>query len=184
MKKVLRYNLITLSTIIASVLLFAAISPNLIEVRSVRSIAVEPSQAYDLVRNQRNFQKWSPWTVTDPDQRATFSGMDGAVGSTFEWNGVKEPGRGTQTVTRLEPGQLIEMRCDITEPYAAQPSFVYHFEPTSAGVQVVQDFTLEVAFPMNGIMRLMGLPDDMARTNMLGLERLKTLLESSTQQPA
>lgn len=184
MKIVLLFGLITIGVIIAFVLLFAAFSPRVIEVRSVRSIAVEPMTAYDTVRNQRHFQKWSPWTVTDPEQRATFTGTDGEVGSSFEWTGVKEPGRGIQTVQRLEPGRLIEMRCDIFEPYAAQPTFVYHFEPSAEGVEVVQDFTLEVAFPMNGIMRLMGLPKEMASTNMLGLERLQALLENRTQNPA
>lgn len=38
----------------------------------------------------KNWPNWSPWHKMDPDQKITYAGTDGEVGSSYSWVGEKQ----------------------------------------------------------------------------------------------
>lgn len=181
MKRMMIIIGISLSAIVLGVLVLAFIAPNHISIRSKAEIKAPKGQVYDQLRHLSQFPNWSPFRVADPNQKFEVTGTDGAVGSAFHWEGVVETSKGHQTITALDSNHRIFMECQITAPYASQPTFEYTLKSNAGGVEVAQQFELELAFPTNIIAMMIGLENKMAETNQFGLDRFKAYAENNLQ---
>jgi len=158
-----------------------AAQKKLLQVVTTQHIEVSKTEAFDFLRNFERFPEWSPYIVTDPEQKNHTTGEIGAVGSVFHWEGVGEKSQGTQTLTAAKSNEYLKMECDITKPFKGQPTFEYQIKETENGVAIVQNFELKCSGFSLFMMKLFGVKKDIAKVNELGLSRLKTLLEKETQ---
>lgn len=148
-----------------------------LQIVTTQRIEVAKDAAFNLLRDFERFPEWSPFVVTDPEQKNHVTGKVGQVGSVFHWEGVAEKSQGTQTLAALEGSEYLRMECDITEPFKDQPTFEYQINEVEGGVEVVQTFELKCTGFSYFMLKLFGVKKEMAATNALGLSRLKTLLE-------
>ena len=158
-----------------------AAQKKLIQVVTTQTIEISKTEAFDLLRNFERFPEWSPFIVTDPEQKYHTTGEIGQVGSAFHWEGVAEKSQGTQTLVAVEGTDYLKMECNITKPFKSQPTFEYHITETENGVEVVQKFELKCSGFSYFMMNLFGVKKEIAKTNELGLVRLKSLLEKEVQ---
>ncbi|MEM1215238.1 MAG: SRPBCC family protein [Bacteroidota bacterium] len=156
----------------------------LIQVVTTQQIEVSKEEAFELLRNFERFPEWSPFIVSDPEQKHHVTGEVGQIGSAFHWEGVAEKSEGKQTLTALTDNEYLRMECDITKPFKDQPTFEYQITATATGIEVTQTFELKCSGFSRFMMRLFGVEKQIAATNELGLSRLKTLLEDETQLAA
>lgn len=151
-----------------------------LKVVSKKNIEAAQVEAYDLLRNFERFPEWSPFIVEDPEQKNYVTGEAGEVGSAFHWEGVAEKSKGLQTLAVADGSQYLRMECDIVKPFKGQPTFEYQITETENGVEIVQTFELKCSGFNRFMMKLFGVKKHIAKTNELGLTRLKTLLENET----
>ena len=165
---------------ILTLLLFSghsAFAEKSISIRSTIAVKTTRSQAFDLVRSLKRYPEWSPFLVTDPHQKNFVTGEDGRLGSAFHWEGVDEKSKGTQILERAEENVYVKFVCDMEKPFAGHPVFEYRLKDTDAGVEIQQDFNLQLSTFNYFLTKVFRVKSKMAATNRLGLERLQAILE-------
>lgn len=153
-------------------------------IKITSKVIIDASQAetFNLLRSLERFSEWSPFVVTDPEQKNHVTGVNGELGSTFHWEGVAEKSEGFQTLVAMEAEDYLRMECQIAKPYKSQPVFEYQLTPKAAGVEVVQTFTLQSSGFSRFMMGLFGVKKKMSAMNQLGMDRLKALLEKKNAE--
>lgn len=148
-----------------------------IEIISNTSIAAPKERVFGLVRNLKDFPKWSPFLVQDPTQQYQIKGTDGAVGAQYHWVGNKGDDVGYQELTQITEHSFIAKRCYIQKPFEAQPSFEYRFTETASGTDVTETFKLQSGITDAFFLWLFGVKNDLIKTNTQGLALLKKAAE-------
>lgn len=170
---------IALGVIVVTGLILSLVAPKRITIRSTNFIQASKQQVFDQLRYMKNFPTWSPYKVEDPEQKYSISGVDGQVGATFHWEGVKEKSKGLQKIVKLIGNEQVNIECTITEPFQANPKFNYSLHEKNGGVEVIQDFEVEMPVPANIFGFIFNLKKKMAETNQQGLVLLKKVTEST-----
>lgn len=98
-------------------------------------IAAEPSTIYPMVSNLRNTHEWGPWKDMDLDQKNTWEGEDGTVGSIQRWEG-DTVGKGYQEITGLVPDSRVTSKLVFTEPWESASDVAIDLEPQEGGTKV------------------------------------------------
>ncbi len=148
-----------------------------IKITSKVTIAASQAETFNLLRSLEQFPEWSPFVVTDPEQKNHVTGVNGELGSTFHWEGVAEKSEGFQRLAAMKDNAYLRMECQIAKPYKSQPVFEYQLSEQAEGVEVIQTFTLESSGFSRFMMGLFGVKKKMSAMNQLGMDRLKALLE-------
>lgn len=172
---------IVLGALLITGVILSLVAPKRISITSKQFIKASKEEVYDQIRFLNNYPKWSPFIVQDPEQRHSVSGVDGEVGATFSWEGVKEKSKGFQRIVSLKSNEQVDISCTITEPFQAQPSFSYMVKEKENGVEVALVFDVELPVPANIFGMLFGLKHEMAKTNQNGLDLLKKVSEETIQ---
>lgn len=166
--------------------LAAFLAFGLYKAQGLRSIQIEKSvtinapmaEVFDMVKYLGNFPKWSPFLAQDPKQQYEVKGTDGTVGAQYHWNGNGGKDIGFQEIVRIDEGKFVGMRCDISKPFVAKPTFDYHFSQQANAVVVKQDFRLESGLVDAFFMWLFGAKAEMEKTNQQGMDLMKKALEA------
>ena len=135
------------------------------------------SEVYNLLKNLERYPEWSPFLVTDPNQKNSVTGNNGEVGSTFHWEGVDEKSKGFQTLSSLKRNDYIKFDCTMEIPFKGHPVFEYDIIEKDGAIVVAQHFNLHLSRFSYFMTKLFGVKKKMVETNKLGLERLKELIE-------
>ena len=152
---------------------------NTITITETVYIAEPQAQVFELLRSFEKFPEWSPFIVTDPQQKNHVTGTDGQIGSAFHWEGVAEKSKGRQILTKIEEDTYLKMACEMVEPHEASASFTYRIEARDNGALVTQVFEVPCSGFEKFMMSLFGVKKEMTETNQLGLQRLKALAETN-----
>lgn len=175
-------------TIIALVVLCVALAaaialwltPTKLVVESTTQIKAPRSLVYNKVARLSQFHTWSPWLQEDPQQKHFITGTDGAVGSAYHWQGVKEESVGQQILKATVQDQLAQFDCKIVAPFSSEPVFTYAFKDleNSDLTEVTVRFELETGVPFNVISKLIGLKGHIETSNAAALKNLRGVCES------
>ncbi|PWK23878.1 hypothetical protein LV89_03085 [Arcicella aurantiaca] len=179
MKKGIKLLGVFLGIIVIAVVILNIISSDEKEIIIVSEQKIDaPSNVvYNKVRNFKNYPSWSPFRLTDPQQKFDITAVDGQVGSKFHWVGVQETSEGYQEIVGLEENKAVNIKCNITVPYEAKPEFNYSFLEKGNNTYVRQEFKVKMDFPANIIAHLTDLRTEMRLTNEKGLSLLKKVCE-------
>ncbi len=148
-----------------------------VSISTYELINASSEEVFEVLRELERFTEWSPFLVEDPNQKNYVSGENGEIGSTFHWEGVEENSKGQQTLAALKEGEYVRMECDLEKPFKGQPIFEYYIQEDENGVELRQEFNLNVSGFSYFMIRLLGVKKKMAETNQVGLARLKSLVE-------
>lgn len=155
-------------------------SSSLKSIQIVSTVTVKGSkqEVFDMVKYLKNFPKWSPFLAEDPSQKYEVKGTDGTVGAQYHWIGNKGKDVGFQEIVKIDELTFIGMKCDISKPFVAKPTFEYYFNETPNGIQVKQDFKVESSSVDAFFMWLFGAKAGMVKMNQQGLDLLKKSVEA------
>ena len=115
---------------------FVFTRPDTYEVSRSALVAAPAAVAYAQVADFHKWEAWSPWGKLDPAMKTTFEGTPGEVGSSYAWTGNKDVGSGKMTLTEVKPGELVRIKLEFIEPFAAVSDTRFRFQPEGAGTQV------------------------------------------------
>src|SRR5262245_53921623 len=121
--------LLSLVAVVVIFLVFVALRPA--DFRVERSVAIAaPAQAlYEQVNDHHNFNKWNPFLKLDPNVKNNYSGPNAGVGAVCSWDGNKDIGAGSATITESKPGELVRMRMDWVRPMTGVATVDFTFKP-------------------------------------------------------
>lgn len=97
--------LIILVSIIALLLLAAAIVKKEMSISSEITINRSQADVFNYIKHIKNQEHYSKWVMADPNSKITYTGTDGTVGFKAAWNSqMKNVGVGEQEITKITEG--------------------------------------------------------------------------------
>lgn len=175
--KVLLYVLLAFVVIGA---ILGMIGPKTYKVERSVVIAATPNRVWPHMSSLRKANEWSPFLKMDKAAVVTYSGKDGEVGSSSSWSGNHKVGKGSQTITSIEPMKSSEVQLKFFMPWGEMVSSgSLHLDPDPAGTKV----TWVMEGKNNYVGRMMGsvmsMDKNVGPSFESGLADLKKMVESS-----
>ena len=121
--------LIGLVAIVAIFLAVVASRPADFHVERSATIAATPAALFEQVNDHHKFAVWNPFLKLDPNVKNTYTGPESGVGAVCSWDGNKDIGAGSATITESKPGELVRMRMDWKRPMEGVATVDFTFKP-------------------------------------------------------
>src|ERR1043166_5901563 len=114
------------------VILLAVIATRPAEFRVVRSatLAASPAALFEQVNDHHKFTVWNPFMKLDPNVKNTYSGPEAGVGAVCSWDGNRDIGAGSCTITESKPNELVRYRMEWKRPMEGTATVDFTFKPT------------------------------------------------------
>lgn len=93
------------------------------------TLSAPPDALFEQVNDHRKFADWNPFMKLDPNVKNSYSGPDSGVGSVCSWDGNKDIGEGSATITESRPNELVRMRMDWKRPMEGVATVDFTFKP-------------------------------------------------------
>jgi hypothetical protein len=176
-----------LYVILALVLIYlglCAVGPREVKVERSTTIAAPA----ELIKKQLGdftyfHDAWSPWSEKDTAMKVTYSGEAGMPGHSYTWEGNKEVGKGSMTLTGMNGDSVNQsLVFDGMEP--ARSYFIV--TPENGMNKVTWGMNFHVGFFARGFMLFMNMDKMVGADYEKGLAKLKPALEemAKNQPPA
>lgn len=154
----------------------ALFGPN--EVKTERTIIVNAPASFvrEKLSDYRYFhEKWSPWTLKDPNMKVSYSGIAGQPGHSYEWDG-EEVGKGTLDMLRFNGDSLVQQ---INFEYQDPALYYYIVSGQNGGSSNVKwGMHFDVDFIWRTPTMLFNLQRKIEEDFEAGLKRLKEQIET------
>ena len=163
------------------VLLFVVIASRPSDFRVSRSatMAAPQSAVFAQVNDFHNWEAWSPWAKLDPDAKTSFEGPSSGTGAVFRWDGDKNVGQGSMTITDSRPHDLIRIKLDFLRPFVGTNDVTFNFKPEGDRTAV----TWNMAGKNNFLAKAISLVFDCEKMSggmfEQGLASMKSVVESA-----
>lgn len=171
---------ITLGIIVVAVIAIvgaAFLLPHTAEVERSVVIQADIDEVFSHVNSLQKFNKWSPWTASDPNMVIEYSGPSQGVGASMSWQSdVREVGSGTQTIIESIKNRRVESEVVFGDGGGGHSRV--ELVPVDDDVQVTWSFIMD--FQGSPVTRYFGLALDrmLAPYFEQGLAELKRTVES------
>lgn len=139
----------------------------------------QPKQTvFDYVKQLKNQKHYNKWTMTDPNVKLNYTGVDGTVGFISAWESDnKNVGQGEQEISKIVEGERIETLLRFIKPFTDTASAVFVFEDTNnAGTTITWSLLGTRKYPLNLILK--GLDKMLLKDMQTSLNNLKKILEN------
>lgn len=109
-----------LLSLIAVILMVAAILPKSFTVSAETIIEKPKEEVFNFVKHIRNQEKYSVWVMADPNIKIEYKGTDGTVGFISSWTSEnKNVGVGAQQITAIKEGERYDVELRFEKPFKA-----------------------------------------------------------------
>ena len=101
-----------------------------------RSISVNAplQKVKDSLRDFKQWPKWSPWIIMEPDATLTYSDRQGQVGATYGWSGILV-GAGSMELMEVNEKHL-KMQINFLKPFRSTANIGFALEEEGASTKV------------------------------------------------
>lgn len=114
---------------VVALAVFVATRPDTFRVERSIVIAAPADAVFPHVNALRRWEAWSPWQKLDPNATAAFEGPEAGEGAVMRWEGNRDVGKGSMTITESRPDAFIRFRLDFLEPFEASHFSDFTFQP-------------------------------------------------------
>lgn len=130
------------------------------------------------LKNQDNFSKWS---MMDPNMIKTYQGIDGTVGFISAWESKnQEVGTGEQEIIAIDEGKRIDFELRFIKPFqATEPAYMTTETVSKAQTKVKWGFSGHMDYPMNLMFLFVDFEMVIGDDLQVGLNNLKKILETT-----
>ena len=125
----IKKTLAVVAALVGIFLIVVLTRPGTFRVERSAPIAAPAAVLFEQVDDHHKFAKWNPFLKLDPNVKNTYSGPESGVGAACSWDGNKDIGAGTATITESKPGQLVRQRMDWARPMEATATVEFTFKP-------------------------------------------------------
>jgi uncharacterized protein YndB with AHSA1/START domain len=171
--------LIVIVVAIAAVLALAMMKPDVFRMQREGSLQAPPDKVFALINDFKNWAAWSPWDKKDPAMKRSYGANTVGVGGHYAWEGNKDVGIGSMTITESMPPSTIVLDLVFVKPFPAQHIVTFTLTPEGGGTRV----TWAMHGPSNFMSKLMQVFMDLdkmvGKDFEAGLASLKAAAEQS-----
>lgn len=96
-------------------------------------IKASPQEIYPYISNLKLGSQWSPFEKKDLTMKKTYAGVDGAPGSSMDFEGNSDVGAGRIEIVSLDPNKSAELKLKMTKPFVAENKIIYKIIPLENG---------------------------------------------------
>lgn len=140
------------------------------------TVEADPEAVRTLLRDFRQWPRWSPWEDLDPAMRRTYDGPDAGVGSRYAWQGNRRAGRGTMEVTGDAPHE-VDVALSFEKPFPSRSRVEFVLTPHGGSTGVEWRMLGELS-PLMRVFSLVKSMDALVGPDMeKGLVRLRAAAE-------
>lgn len=168
---------------VAGLLLVASTQPDVIAVQRSAVIAAPPDKLYALIDDMNAFNRWNPYNRKDPQMKGRYEGPAAGPGAAFHFEGNKDVGQGSLTITGHEAGRSVAMELHMIKPFEGRNAIRFTLAPQGQGAQAGTQVTWAMTAPANFISKIMSVFINMDRMIgkdfEAGLANLKALAEQA-----
>ena len=101
-----------------------------------RSIVIEKpiKEVRDSLKNFKEWPRWSPWLIMEPDATVTYSDRQGQVGATYGWSGVLVGAGGMELMDVHD--DVLKMQIHFVKPFKSQADVGFNLENQGESTKV------------------------------------------------
>jgi uncharacterized protein YndB with AHSA1/START domain len=127
-RSLLKKFLIGLVVVILLFVAVVALQPADFKVERSATIAAPPATVFAQVNDFHKWEVWSPWAKRDPAMKQTYEGAPAGTGAVYTWSGNSDVGSGKMTIIESRPAELVRIKLEFTEPFAATNTTDFTFK--------------------------------------------------------
>jgi carbon monoxide dehydrogenase subunit G len=114
---VIKLIVLAVIVLIAGVLIFAGMKPDVFRVQRSASIKAPPEKIFPFVNDFQRWSAWSPYEKRDPAMKRTFGATTAGKGAVYEWDGNKDVGKGRMEITETTAPSKVLIKLDFISPF-------------------------------------------------------------------
>jgi hypothetical protein len=178
--KTVKRILLGVAALIVLVLVVAMFAPSEYVVERSTEINRPKHEVFDYVKHLRNQDKYSVWSMADPNVKTSTRGEDGTVGFVASWESQqKNVGQGEQEITAIEEGQRVETQLRFKKPWEGEAKAEFMTEEADKDKTKVRwSFNSRMPYPMNIMLLFMSVDNMLGKDLQQGLDNMKKNLEN------
>ncbi|MES2788332.1 MAG: SRPBCC family protein [Planctomycetota bacterium] len=126
---------------ILAILGYAATKPDAFKVQRSITINAPAEQIFPLINDLHSWEGWSPFEKLDPAAKRTFSGPSIGPGSSYEWAGNSQIGKGKMEITESASPSKVLINLSFKEPFEGQAVAEFSLKSQGEGTTVTWAMT-------------------------------------------
>lgn len=178
--KILKKIVFVLLSIVVLLLIIALFVKKDYAVKREITINKPNQEVFDYIKYLRNQNNFSKWAMMDPLMKKTYQGTDGTVGFISSWDSKADSvGKGEQEIVKIEQGKRIDFEIRFIKPFESKDKAYMITDSLSSNMtKVIWGFDGHMNYPMNLMLLFMDFDKMLGQDLEVGLQRLKTKLET------
>ena len=111
-----------------------------------RSILVKApmKQVQDSLCDYRQWPKWSPWLIIEPEAQLNFNHKQGTIGAAYDWKG-ELTGEGSMTLANISKNKL-EMDLNFITPFKSTAKVSFNLQEAVDGTKITWNMDSKLPF--------------------------------------
>jgi uncharacterized protein YndB with AHSA1/START domain len=175
----LKIVLLVVVIAIVGVLALATVQPDEFRVERSARIKASPEKVYGLIEDLHRWSQWSPWERKDPAMQRSFSGPERGTGAKYAWNGNKDVGQGSMTITEATPSSRVAIALDFLKPFEGHNKVEFTLQPDGDSTHVKWKMSGPMPFISKVICLFVNIDRMIGKDFEAGLSNLKAAAESA-----
>jgi len=176
----LKWILIGIAAVVVVFAAVVALQPSDFRIERSATMGAPAAAAFAQVNDFHNWRAWSPWEKIDPALKRSYDGPQAGAGATYAWQGNKEVGEGRMTIVESRPGELVRIKLEFFEPFAATNTAEFSFRPAGDGTAVTWTMTGQNNFLARAICVFVNMDRMVGGMFEQGLAQMKAAVERKT----
>jgi hypothetical protein len=179
---VLTKVLVAVAVILAVFVIIVALQPSEYRVARSATISAPPPVVFAHVNDFHKWEAWNPWGKIDPAMKQAYEGAPAGTGAVYSWAGNKEVGAGRMTITESRPGDLVRVKLEFFEPFAATSLAEFTFKPEGTQTAVTWSMSGGKNFMAKAVHLFMNMDKMLGDQFEKGLADMKAAAEATVKR--
>ena len=177
----IKKSLVALAAIVIVFAAVVALQPSAFRISRTATVNAPAPAVFSQVNDFHRWSGWSPWAKRDPAMKQSYHGAPAGVGAVYSWAGNNEVGEGRMSITESRPNELIRIKVEFLEPFAATNTAEFTFTLQGGQTQVTWSMSGENNFTAKAFNLIMNMDKLVGGDFEKGLQQLKSIAEASAK---
>lgn len=177
----IKKSLVALAAIVIVFAAVVALQPSAFRISRTATVNAPAPVLFAQVNDFHHWSGWSPWAKRDPAMKQRYEGAPAGVGAVYSWAGNSEVGEGRMSITESRPNELIRIKLEFLEPFAATNTAEFTFTLQGGQTQVTWSMSGENNFTAKAFNLIMNMDKLVGGDFEKGLKQLKSIAEASAK---
>ena len=121
---------------VAVVIGLALMKPDEFRMQREGIINTPPEKIFAILNDFKRWGEFSPWDKKDPAMKRNYGDVAAGKGGYYGWEGNKDVGIGSMTITESTPSTKLVLRLDFVKPFEANNIVEFNLTPQGGTTKV------------------------------------------------